>query len=86
MFWCCFTLHLRRRSRKFPRLGVRLEVAVTHERPQATLFLVNIRDALIVYGGQNIGIDRKMAMPFILPLFPVRLSIMPHFIQYTHSP
>ena len=35
MFWCCFTLHLRRRSRKFLKLGVRYEVAVIYERLEA---------------------------------------------------
>ena len=51
-----------------------------------TLGVANIRSALSVCDGQNIGIDRKMPMPFILPLFPVWRSTMSHFIQYTYTP
>ena len=43
-------------------------MAVIYERLEANAFSVNIRDALIVYG-TNIGIDRKMAMPFICRFF-----------------
>jgi hypothetical protein len=50
-----------------------------------TLVAVSIKGALSFYDDLNIGIDRKMPMPFILAIFPMWRSILPHPIQYTYT-